>query len=75
MRYIWPQLVTPTRANWLISVALRGTDFVVGSGSAARPVYNIQLAATALVTVPLLIIFFTLKKYIMSGVGRSGTKG
>jgi ABC-type glycerol-3-phosphate transport system permease component len=73
--YIWPQLVTPTRANWLISVALRGTDFVVGSGSDSRPVYNIQLAATALVTAPLLIIFFSLKKYIMSGVGRSGTKG
>jgi len=25
--------------------------------------------------VPLLIIFFSLKKYIIRGVGRSGTKG
>ena len=73
--YIWPQLVTPSRENWLISVALRGTSFTLGSGSDARPVYNIQLAATALVTVPLLIVFFALKKYIMAGVGRSGTKG
>jgi len=73
--YIWPQLVTPSRQNWLISVALRGTSFTLGSGSDARPVYNLQLAATALVTVPLLIVFFSLKKYIMSGVGRSGTKG
>lgn len=73
--YIWPQLVTPSRENWLISVALRGTSFTLGSGSDARPVYNMQLAATALVTVPLLVIFFLLKKYIMSGVGRSGTKG
>lgn len=73
--YIWPQLVTPSRQNWIISVALRGTSFTLGSGSDARPVYNMQLAATALVTVPLLIVFFLLKKYIMSGVGRSGTKG
>ena len=73
--YIWPQLVTPSQENWLISVALRGTSFVVGSGSDARPVYNIQLAATALVTAPLLIIFFSLKKYIIRGVGRSGIKG
>ncbi len=73
--YIWPQLVAPAEENWLISVALRSTSFVVGQGSDARPVYNIQLAATALVTVPLLIVFFSLKKYIIAGVGRSGTKG
>jgi ABC-type glycerol-3-phosphate transport system permease component len=73
--YIWPQLVAPDRSMWLISVALRGTSFVVGTGSDARPVYNLQLAATALVTVPLLIVFFSLKKYIIAGVGRSGTKG
>ncbi|MFP4187136.1 MAG: carbohydrate ABC transporter permease [Acholeplasmataceae bacterium] len=73
--YIWPQLVTPSEENWLISVALRSTSFVTGSGSDARPVYNIQLAATALVTTPLLIVFFALKRYIMSGIGRSGTKG
>lgn len=73
--YIWPQLVAPSEENWLISVALRSTSFVTGEGSDARPVYNLQLAATALVTVPLLIIFFSLKKYIIAGVGRSGTKG
>jgi len=73
--YIWPQLVAPSEKNWLISVALRSTSFVVGTGSDARPVYNIQLAAIALVTVPLLIVFFSMKKYIMAGVGRSGTKG
>lgn len=73
--YIWPQLVIEDPDKWLISVALRSTSFVEGSGSDARPLYNIQLAATALVTAPLLIIFFALKKYIMAGVGRSGTKG
>jgi ABC-type glycerol-3-phosphate transport system permease component len=73
--YIWPQLVITDSRYWLISVALRGTSFTLGSGSDARPVYNLQLAATALVTAPLLIVFFSLKKYIMAGVGRSGTKG
>lgn len=73
--YIWPQLVAPREDLWLISVALRSTSFTTGTGSDARPVYNLQLAATALVTVPLLIVFFSLKKYIIAGVGRSGTKG
>jgi ABC-type glycerol-3-phosphate transport system permease component len=73
--YIWPQLVATEDANKLISVALRSTSFTIGQGSDARPVHNLQLAATTLVTVPLLIVFFALKKYIMSGIGRSGTKG
>ncbi len=72
--YIWPQLVT-NESHWLISVALRSANFTSGSGSDARPLANLQIGAAALVTVPLLIIFFSLKKYIVSGVGRSGTKG
>lgn len=73
--YIWPQLVGKTDATTLVSVALRNENFSVGSGSDARPMYNLQLAATSVVTVPLLIVFFSLKKYILAGVGRSGTKG
>jgi len=72
--YIWPQLVT-NQDHWLISVALRSANFTSGSGSDARPLANLQIGAAALVTVPLLIVFFSLKKYIVSGVGRSGTKG
>ena len=73
--YIWPQLVGKNEATTLVSVALRRESFNVGSGSDARPMYNMQLAATTIVTVPLLIVFFSLKKYILAGVGRSGTKG
>jgi ABC-type glycerol-3-phosphate transport system permease component len=73
--YIWPQLVGKNEATTLVSVALRRESFSVGSGSDARPMYNMQLAATTIVTVPLLIVFFSLKKFILAGVGRSGTKG
>lgn len=73
--YIWPQLVGKTDATTLVSVALRREGFNVGTGSDARPMYNMQLAATTVVSLPLIIIFFSLKKYILAGVGRSGTKG
>lgn len=73
--FIWPMLVAPDERLWLISVALRSTSFVDGSVTDGRPIYTLQLAATALVTVPLLIIFFSLKNYIIKGVGRAGTKG
>lgn len=77
--FIWPRLITSVESfgknYWLISVALREESFVLESGADALPMFNLQIAASAIVTVPLVIIFLLLRKYIMSGVGRSGTKG
>ncbi len=75
--YIWPRIITGVgglegQSYWLISNALRDTAFVQENG---RVMYNLQIAASALVTVPLLIVFFMFRKYIMNGIGRSGTKG
>ncbi len=78
--FIWPRLITAMGGEegqqfWLISVALRDSDDFVTSGIEGRAMYNLQIAASAIVTVPLLIVFLALRKFIMSGVGRSGTKG
>ena len=75
--YIWPRIITGVGGQegqnyWLISNALRDTAFVQDTG---RVMYNLQIAASALVTVPLLVVFFAFRKYIMNGIGRSGTKG
>ena len=75
--YIWPRIITGVGGQegqkyWLISNALRDTAFVQDNG---RVMYNLQIAASALVTVPLLVVFFLFRKYIMNGIGRSGTKG
>lgn len=79
--FIWPRLITsvePTIGSkfWLISVALRENSFVLDKGGGmSETMFNLQIAATAIVTVPLIIVFLLLRKYIMNGVGRSGTKG
>ena len=75
--YIWPRIITGVggaegKTYWLISNALRDTSFTQDNG---QVMYNLQIAASALVTVPLLIVFFLFRKYIMNGIGRSGTKG
>jgi len=74
--YIWPRIITGIGGTegekyWLISNALRDTSFVLDD----RVFSNLQIAASTLVTVPLLIVFFAFRKYIMNGIGRSGTKG
>lgn len=68
--YIWPNLVAAEEYK-LITSWLRGS-FVDDIG---RPAMNYQMAATIMVTVPLLLVFIFFRKYIMSGVSRSGIKG
>lgn len=70
--YIWPAMVTTSDKYRLVSNGLRGafTDTATG-----RTDYGQQMAAAALVTFPLLVVFFTFRKQIMRGVSRSGIKG
>lgn len=69
--YVWPNLVAD-KSEWrLITNGLR-TSFTTTNGD---PQYGMQMAATVLVTVPLLLLFIFFRKYIMRGVGRAGIKG
>ena len=70
--YVWPNLVTTNNEEWrLVTNALRGSF----TNSSGEPQYGIQMAATILVTTPLLLLFIFFRKYIMRGVGRAGIKG
>ena len=69
--YIWPRLVTTSEDMRLITNGLRDA-FTDMSGQANIPV---QMAAVAVVSAPLFLVFIFLRKYIMKGVSRSGIKG
>lgn len=69
--YIWPKLVANDDAHQLITNGLRNA-FTSTSGQTNYPV---QMAAVAIVSAPLFLVFLFLRKYIMAGVSRSGIKG
>ena len=69
--YIWPKLVANDTAHTLITNGLRNA-FTSTSGQTNYPV---QMAAVAIVSAPLFLVFIFLRKYIMAGVSRSGIKG
>ena len=69
--YIWPRLVANDEAHALITYGLRNS-FTDTSGFTDYPV---QMAAVAVVSLPLFLVFVFLRKYIMKGVSRSGIKG
>lgn len=68
--YIWPNLVTNNADFRLVTDGLRNAF-----SSEGGVLYNEQMAAAIMITVPLLVTFLLLKKYIMRGVSRSGIKG
>ena len=69
--YIWPNLVTNKTSMRLITNGLNTAFNRDGGGIAS----NLQMAASAIVTIPILIVFLILRKQIMRGVSRSGIKG
>ena len=69
--YIWPRLVANDEAHQMITNGLRNA-FTASTGDVNYPV---QMAAVAIVSAPLFLVFVFLRKYIMAGVSRSGIKG
>ncbi len=69
--YVWPRLVANDEAHQMITNGLRNA-FTASTGEVDYPV---QMAAVAIVSAPLFLVFLFLRKYIMQGVSRSGIKG
>lgn len=69
--YIWPKLVANDEAHQMITNGLRNAF----TNEAGQTNYPVQMAAVAIVSAPLFLVFLCLRKYIMAGVSRSGIKG
>ena len=70
--YMWPNLVTKRENMQLVTNGLRNAFTEATSGETDFPV---QMAAVAIVSAPLFLVFLFFRKYIMKGVSRSGIKG
>lgn len=69
--YIWPRTVSQNSEMKLVTDGLLSL-FQSDTGGETS---HIMMAATTVVSLPLLIAFVCFKKYIMRGVARSGIKG
>ena len=70
--YMWPRLVANDDIHRLVTNGLRSAFTVADTGETNYPV---QMAAVAIVSLPLFLVFLFLRKYIMKRVSRSGIKG
>ena len=76
--YIWPRLVNKNQqwqliSNW-VTMGFIDIDNVLGYNY-SESLNVLKMAAACMVTLPLFILFICFRKYIMTGVSKSGTKG
>ncbi len=69
--YIWPRLVANDETHKLVTNGLRNAF----RDATDQTNFPVQMAAVAIVSFPLFMVFIFLRKYIMKGVSRSGIKG
>ena len=70
--YVWPRLVANREDMHMITNGLRNA---FTNANTMETDYPVQMAAVALVSIPLFLVFLFFRKYIMKGVSRSGIKG
>ena len=75
--YAWPKTVTVANPEYtLITVGIRDiANFDSNIGGFLFTLQSLQMAATVIITIPLILLFIFFRKYIMSGTSRTGIKG
>lgn len=69
-KYLEPLVYVPTTEKFTVPIAL--TQYVTTEGG---PVWEVQMAATTLSILPLVIVFLFAQKYFIEGIASTGLKG
>ena len=67
--YIWPLLITQKQKMYTVQLAL--SQFRSDSGD----IWNMIMAATTLIMLPMILLFLFLQRYFVSGIVTTGIKG
>lgn len=69
--FLWPLVILKSPENFTLPIAIRSyIDGVIG-----RPVYNLQMAASVISILPLLVIFLVFQRRYFEGITAGAVKG
>ena len=69
--YVWPRLITDDQNFFLVSNGIQE----IRENGFGRENIPAMMAAVVVISVPLIVLFLVVRKKIMAGVSRGGTKG
>jgi multiple sugar transport system permease protein len=67
--FLWPLIVTNTKEMRTLPVGL--TTFTTEAGTD----YELLMAASAIIVLPMLLLYFIFERYLIEGISRGGMKG
>lgn len=67
--FLWPLIVTNTKEMRTLPVGL--TTFTTEAGTD----YELLMAASAMIVLPMLLLYFAFERYLIEGISRGGLKG
>ena len=73
--FMHPFIFLNTKAKYTVAVGIRYFQAVAGSSEVMEPTEHLLMAATIMMTAPIIIMFFLAQRYLVQGIVMSGIKG
>lgn len=73
--FLHPFIFLNTKSKYTLAVGIRYFQAVAGFADDTEPKYHLLMAASVMMTAPIIIMFFLAQRYLVQGIVMSGIKG
>ncbi|NJN84957.1 MAG: carbohydrate ABC transporter permease, partial [Caldilineaceae bacterium] len=73
--FLHPFIFLNTKSKYTLAVGIRYFQAVAGFSDDVEPKYHLLMAASVMMTVPIIVMFFLAQRYLVRGIVMSGIKG
>ena len=73
--FLYPFIFLNTKTKYVLAVGIRYFQAVAGFADDTEPKYHLLMAASVMMTAPIIIMFFLAQRYLVQGIVMSGIKG
>lgn len=73
--FLHPFIFLNTKSKYTLAVGIRYFQSVAGFADDVEPKYHLLMAASVMMTVPIIVLFFLAQRYLVQGIVMSGIKG
>lgn len=73
--FLYPFIFLNTKTKYTLAVGIRYFQAVAGFADDTEPKYHLLMAASVMMTAPIIILFFLAQRYLVQGIVMSGIKG
>ena len=73
--FMHPFIFLNTKSKYTLAIGIRYFQAVAGFADELEPKYHLLMAASIMMTVPIIVLFFVAQRYLVKGIVMSGIKG